>query len=181
MRRGLVQKQARSSAHGQCEAGGKRHIGSGSTSESRHPDSCRQHPRHRSPSRGAENPPRQQRDAQYGAERKHTGRPARSHFRAGKQSKSDVCRPVVKRRLLQPRRAIQPRRHPIASAGHGAGNRGIARLVGAHEAEAIEACKKAMKYDEGKNQRAERDAKFSWNLQDDASLSKVRERARTRK
>ena len=54
------------------------------------------------------------------------------------QDKTDGRRPVIKDGLFEPRGAVEPRSDPVAGLGHGAGDPGVARLVGSDQAEGAE-------------------------------------------
>ena len=64
----------------------------------------------------------------------------------------DSGEPVIQHWLLEPRRAPETRRNPIMRLSHGAGDRGVARLVRANEAKRAQAAEQAH-VEEDKNKR----------------------------
>lgn len=61
-----------------------------------------------------------------------------SDFAGAEEFEAEGRAPVIKDWLLEPRLAVEARSDPVAGFGHVAGNPGVARLVGANEADGAE-------------------------------------------
>ncbi len=59
-------------------------------------------------------------------------------FADAEEFEAEGCAPVVERRLLEPGLSVEARRDPVAGFGHVAGDPGVARFVGADEADGAE-------------------------------------------
>ena len=82
-------------------------------------------------------------DGGHGKQRRESRRQPGGEFADAEKAHGDSGHPVIEHRLFEPRRAPQPRRNPIVRFGHGAGDRGVARLVRAYEAKRAQSAEQA--------------------------------------
>ena len=80
------------------------------------------------------------------------GRQARGPFGRQVQCETERGGPVIEDGLFEPRAAVETGSYPVAGLGHGAGDPGVARLVGTDEAEGAEVAEKAEADDGGRGE-----------------------------